>query len=96
MPDAVVTKLLPAGALAPDSGIYEQIGPGGRTGIRIRLMRGAALPSTALPQNAWELISEERPVPEMQVITKGGWRLKRERASVEELEQEDRHEQQQA
>lgn len=92
-----ITSLAP-GSLAPRSGLYEQIGPHGRTGTQIKVHVGHPLPQTIDPASGWELVtsSEERRAPEMQVITKGWWTLREERAPVEELEQEDRDEQRQA
>jgi hypothetical protein len=90
-------KLRP-GSLAPRTGIYEQVGPHGRTGSQISVLSGRPLPVTPEPGNEWELISarEDRHPPPMQVVTKGWWTLKEERAPVEELEKEDRNERRQA
>jgi hypothetical protein len=88
-------ELLAAGSVAPRSGIYELIGPKGRTGSQVHVLAGRRLPATV---GSWELIATdaERRPPEMQVITKGWWTLKEERAPMEDLEQEDRDERQQA
>jgi hypothetical protein len=94
----MVGVTLRPGTIAPQSGVYEQIGKCGRTGARIRVLRGRTLPTTIDPDDGWELVSatEDRPPPPMQVVTKGWWTLREDRAPVEELEQEDREEQRQA
>jgi hypothetical protein len=91
------TKLRP-GTVAPRTGIYEQVCPRGRTGIQINVPSGGTLPATVDPESEWILISarEDRHAPPMQVVTKGWWTLREERAPVEELEQEDRNERYQA
>jgi hypothetical protein len=92
MPDHE-TKSLAPGSLAPCSGVYEQVGPRGRTGTQVNVLAGQRLPQTVDPAVGWELIGrEKRRPPEMQVVTKGWWTLKEERAAVEELEKEDRDE----
>lgn len=90
--NAEAERLAP-GSLAPRSGLYKDTGPDGASSAPIRILRGSPLPSSG---TAWELVSEDRQPPDMQVITKGWWRLKEERASVEALEQEDRNEREQA
>lgn len=86
------TQLFAPGSLAPRSGRYRKIDRDEADSAPVRMLRGSPLPSTG---TAWQLLSEDRQPPDMQVMTKGWWQLKEERPPVEVLEQEDRNERKQ-